>query len=68
MPSPTPKNATHATRGLSTNAAGLAYGVAKNVSLHSVRVLDCNGRTLASIIKKVIAWGAGTATDGNGRQ
>jgi hypothetical protein len=37
---------------LCTNA-GEQFGVAKNVSLHSVRVLDCNSRTLASIIKQV---------------
>lgn len=36
-----------------THPTGEDYGVAKNVSLHSVRVLDCNSLTSPSIIKKV---------------
>ena len=36
-----------------TIPAGGVFGVAKNVSLHSVRILDCSSNTRASIIKQV---------------
>jgi hypothetical protein len=35
--------------------AGNTYGVAKNVTLHAVRVLDCAGRAMVSSMLKV--WG-----------
>lgn len=34
-------------------AAGRTYGVAKNVTLHAVRVLDCEGKAMLSSLIKV---------------
>jgi protein required for attachment to host cells len=33
--------------------AGRVYGVAKNVTLHAVRVLDCDGSAMMSSLLKV---------------
>ncbi|GBF97760.1 peptidase S8 [Raphidocelis subcapitata] len=35
---------------------GLTYGVAKNVTLHPVKVLDCNGRAMVSSLIKGLEW------------
>lgn len=42
-------------------AGGLTYGVAKNVSLHPVRVLDCSGRAILSNILSGMDWVAKNA-------
>jgi hypothetical protein len=52
-----------ANRGHGTEVAGelgaATYGVAKNVTLHSVRVCDCNGACNADIVTQGIDWVTG---------
>ena len=38
------------------NVGGQTYGVAKNVSLVAVRVLDCNGTTSGSQLIEGLDW------------
>ncbi|KAI8473237.1 MAG: peptidase S8/S53 domain-containing protein [Monoraphidium minutum] len=35
---------------------GLTYGVAKNATLHPIKVLDCNGRAMVSSLLKGLEW------------
>src|SRR5262249_30336896 len=53
-------NGTNDCHGHGTNVAGivggLQFGVAKNVTIHAVRVLDCNNRGLVSNFIAGLQW------------
>jgi len=56
-------NGTNDCHGHGTHVAGIVggstYGVAKNVTLHSVRVFDCNGSTTTATIVAGVDWVTG---------